>query len=142
LDTAEATLTGTLGRCDSKASVLLGLTGAGLAVIISSAPALALPNPAIVIGAFGAATWVAAIVALLLTVRPHLRNNDRASWPYWSRLTPEDIRKQMAEDRRADRIKVLSVMARTKFTCLRFAVDLVLAGIGLLIAAAIVAVAL
>ncbi|MFE8989487.1 Pycsar system effector family protein [Streptomyces collinus] len=142
LDIAVEALTGTLGRCDNKASVLLALTGAGLAIVVPAAAETDPPAAVLAVGGLGAATWAAAIVLLLLTVRPHLSNDDGASWPHWAQLSPEEILGRMGSDRRAHRIRVLSGMARTKFTCLRWAVDLILAGLVLLIAAAAAAILL
>ncbi|WP_327349002.1 Pycsar system effector family protein [Streptomyces europaeiscabiei] len=140
LDVAVETLTGTLGRCDNKASVLLALTGAGLAIVVSAAVEADPPTVVLTIGGIGAAAWGMAVVFLLLTVRPHLDNDDSASWPHWSKLDPEEIHSRMGEDRRAARIKVLSDMARVKFTYVRWAVDLMLAGMVFLAAATLVAV--
>ncbi|MEV5902857.1 Pycsar system effector family protein [Streptomyces sp. NPDC052127] len=140
LDIAVETLIGTLGRCDNKASVLLALTGAGLAIVVPAAAEADPPASVLTVGGLGVAAWVAAIVCLLLTVRPHLSNDDGASWPHWSKLTRDEIHGRMGEDRRTGRIKVLSDMARTKFTYVRWAVDLMLAGMTFLTAAAVVAV--
>ncbi|MFI6254311.1 Pycsar system effector family protein [Streptomyces sp. NPDC051016] len=140
LDVAVETLTDTLGRCDNKASVLLALTGAGLAVVVPAAAGANPPTAALVVGGLGSAGWAAAIVLLLLTVRPHLSNDDGASWPHWSKLRHDEILERMGEDRRAKRVKVLSDMARTKFTYLRWAVDLILTGLAFMITAAVVAI--
>ncbi|WP_405542760.1 DUF5706 domain-containing protein [Streptomyces phaeochromogenes] len=142
LDVPVETLTGTLGRCDNKASVLLALTGAGLAIVVPAAAEVDPPAIVLTVGGLGAAAWVAAIVFLLLTVRPHLSNDDGASWPHRSKLSRDEIHGRMGEDGRAGRIKVLSDMARTKFTYVRWAVDLMLAGMAFLTAAVVVAVIL
>ncbi|MFF2520349.1 Pycsar system effector family protein [Streptomyces sp. NPDC058086] len=122
--------------------MLLALTGAGLAIVVPAAAETDPPAAVLAVGGLGAAAWVAAIVFLLLTVRPHLSNDDGASWPHWSKLSRDEIYGRMSEDRRAGRIKVLSDMARTKFTYVRWAVDLMLAGMAFLTAAAVVAVIL
>jgi hypothetical protein len=75
-------------------------------------------------------------VLLLLVVRPHLRGDDRASFPYWARLDEDEIRTCMDGDTRAARIRVLSTLAVRKFTHLRRAVDLSLAALALLTLAA------
>ncbi|MEV0220302.1 Pycsar system effector family protein [Streptomyces sp. NPDC050704] len=142
LDVAVETLTGTLGRCDNKASVLLALTGARLAIVVPASAEADPPAAVLTMGGLGSAAWAAAIVFLLPTIRPHLSNDDCASWPHWSRLNRDEIYGRMGEDRRAGRIKVLSDLARTKFTYVRWAVELMLAGMAFLTAAAVVAVIL
>ncbi|WP_245235990.1 Pycsar system effector family protein [Streptomyces durhamensis] len=72
----------------------------------------------------------------LLVVRPRLRGDDKASFPYWACLNEDEIRACMDGDTRAARIRVLSVLAIAKFTKLRRAVDLSLAALALLALAA------
>lgn len=77
----------------------------------------------------------ASAVLLLLVVRPRLRGDDRASFPYWARLDEDQIRACMDGDTRAARIKALSILATRKFTYLRHAVDLAPVALVLLTAA-------
>ncbi|WP_131803577.1 MULTISPECIES: Pycsar system effector family protein [Pseudofrankia] len=135
LNVAEATLTGTLDRCDNKASFLLALTGAAVTVVLSNLPKAIHHTVALSIYISGIGAWATAIIFLLLAVRPHLKNDDGASWPHWSRLSSADIRERMTEDRRSARIRVLSRMAHHKFFFIRWAIDLILTGIGLMIVA-------
>ncbi|GAB7036022.1 Pycsar system effector family protein [Streptomyces sp. NPDC021749] len=131
------TLESQLGRCDSKASLLLALTGALLAGLATSAPSLQPPTVATLIGVPGIAAVLAATFLLLLAVRPCTRGDDRASWPHWARLPADQIRIQLAEDRRAQQIGVLSQLAATKYRRIRIAVDCIISGLGLLTLAAI-----
>jgi hypothetical protein len=141
LNVAEEILTATLGRCDGKASLLLGMTGAGLALLISGVRGMHLPATAFAIGALGVIAWIGAMILLLISVRPHLMNDDYASWPHWARMSPAEIREAMRRDRRADRIKVLATKARMKFRCIRLGIDLILSGVVLLTIATIAAIA-
>ena len=81
-------------------------------------------------------TLGAAAVLLLLVVRPRLRGDDKASFPYWAQSDDDAIRPCMDGDTRAARIRVLSILAVRKFTHLRRAVDLSLAVLALLALAA------
>ncbi|MGK5450512.1 Pycsar system effector family protein [Streptomyces radiopugnans] len=133
LDRAVAGLENQLARCDTKASLLLALTGALLAGALSAAPDLHPPTGARIAGALGLAALAAATVLLLRAVRPHTDDSDRASWPHWAHLTPDQIRHQLtADDRRPDQIRVLSALAARKCTRIRRAVDCILTGLMLL----------
>lgn len=79
----------------------------------------------------------AAAVLPLLVVRPRLRGDDHASFPYWVRLDDTAIRACMQGDTRAARIRVLSLITVSKYRQLRCAVDLSLAALALLLRAAI-----
>lgn len=140
LDTACAAVASEIARTDGKASLLLAFTGAVLAGLTSLADHR-LPGIAQAFGAAGVLALLTASVLLLLVVRPRLRGDDRASFPYWARLTEAEIRACLHGDTRAARIRVLSVIAVRKFTYLRRAVDLVLAALALLVLAAIGALA-
>ncbi|MFP8887812.1 Pycsar system effector family protein [Streptomyces mangrovi] len=138
LDQAVTGLENQLARCDTKASLLLALTGALLAGTLSAAPDLHPPTGARITGALGLAALAAATVLLLRAVRPHTFDSDCGSWPHWARLTPDQIRHQLVtEDRRPDQIHVLSALAARKYTRIRWAVDCILTGLTLLAAAAI-----
>ncbi|MFF9854250.1 Pycsar system effector family protein [Streptomyces litmocidini] len=134
LDTACATLAAEIGRTDSKSSLLLAFTGAVLAGLGSAAD----ENLPVITKVFGAAAVLAlgtSALLLLLVVRPRLRGDDCASFPYWARLDEAEIRAGMTGDQRAARIRVLSVLALAKFRLLRSAVDLTLAALALLVPA-------
>ncbi|MFD8221931.1 Pycsar system effector family protein [Streptomyces sp. NPDC059697] len=136
LDTACASVISEIGRTDGKASLLLAFNGAVLARLASVADK-DLPPAAKAFGTLADLTLGAAAVLLLLVVRPRLRGDDRASFPYWARLDKDEIRSCMDGDTRAARIRVLSTLAVRKFTHLRRAVDLSLAALVLLAPAAV-----
>lgn len=136
LDAACAAVASEIARTDGKSSLLLAFTGAVLAGLTSLADNQ-LPGVTRVFGAAGVLALAAAAVLLLLVVRPRLGGSDRASFPYWARLTEAEIHACMDGDRRAASIQVLSAIALTKFTHLRRAVDLILTALALLLVAAI-----
>ncbi|MGW1506415.1 Pycsar system effector family protein [Streptomyces mirabilis] len=136
LDTACASVVNEIGRTDGKSSLLLAFNGAVLAGLASVADKDLSP----VTKAFGALAVLAlgaAAMLLLLVVRPRLRGDDKASFPYWARLDEDEIRACMDGDTRAARLRVLSVLAVRKFAHLRRAVDLSLAALALLALAAV-----
>ncbi|MFF5407873.1 Pycsar system effector family protein [Streptomyces misionensis] len=135
LDTACASVASEIGRTDGKASLLLAFNGAVLAGLASVADK-GLPPATKVFGSLAVLALGAAAVLLLLAVRPRMRGDDKASFPYWARLDEDEIRACMDGDTRAARIRVLSVLAVAKFTQLRRAVDLSLAAVALLALAA------
>ncbi|MEU8868980.1 Pycsar system effector family protein [Streptomyces umbrinus] len=57
-----------------------------------------MPAVAQAFGAAGVLALMAASVLLLLVVRPRLGGGDRASFPYWARLTEAEIRACMDGD--------------------------------------------
>ncbi|MDQ1022459.1 hypothetical protein QF035_000041 [Streptomyces umbrinus] len=140
LDTACAAVGSEIARTDGKSSLLLAFTGACLAGLTSLANNQ-LPGVTRVFGAAGVLALAAAAVLLLLVVRPRLRGDDRASFPYWAGMDEDGIRACMDGDTRAARIQVLSLIAVQKFTYLRRAVDLILTALALLLVAAIGALA-
>ncbi|MFJ3498804.1 Pycsar system effector family protein [Streptomyces sp. NPDC086091] len=135
LDTACASIVNEIGRTDGKSSLLLAFNGAILAGLASVADK-DLPPATKVFGTLAVLALGAAAVLLLLVVRPRLRGDDRASFPYWARLDEDEIRACMDGDTRAARIRVLSTLAVRKFAHLRRAVDLSLAALVLLALAA------
>ncbi|MCX4616495.1 DUF5706 domain-containing protein [Streptomyces mirabilis] len=123
-------------RTDGKASLLLAFNGAVLAGLASVVDRR-LPIVTQACGAAAVLALAAAAVLLLLVVRPRLRGDDRASFPYWARLDDTAIRACMQGDTRAARIRVLSRIAVSNFRQLRRAVDLSLAALVLLLLAAL-----
>jgi hypothetical protein len=137
LDASLATVAGEIARTDGKASLLLAFNGAALAGLASSVGDRRLPIVTQACGAAAVLALAAAAVLLLLVVRPRLRGDDRASFPYWARLDDTAIRACMQGDTRAARIRVLSRIAVSKFRQLRRAVDLSLAALVLLLLGAL-----
>lgn len=139
VDTAVATLRTELGRIDSKASLLLALTGAALAGLLSAAGNADLPAAAVVVGSVGAVAMLTATVLLLLAVRPSLAGT---GWPCWPGMPDEQLRAELAAGQRVDEAKVLATAAARKFRRIRAAIDCVLVGLGFLAFAAVLAAAL
>ncbi|MFJ4276104.1 Pycsar system effector family protein [Streptomyces coelicoflavus] len=139
LDAACAAVTAEISRTDGKASLLLAFNGAVLAGLASIA-GRDLPIVTKAVGGMAVLALGAAAVLLLLVVRPKLRGDDRASFPYWARQTDDDtVRASMDSDTRAARVRVLSGIAVAKFCGLRLAIDCTLTALALLALAATVA---
>ncbi|KAB7833534.1 Pycsar system effector family protein [Streptomyces mobaraensis] len=133
-------LRGELGRSDSKASLLLALTGAALAGIGSAAPSwIHLPAAAVTVGVVGALAFFAATVILLLAVRPTLAGT---GWPTWHKLTDTELEARLADGARMDEVRVLQAAARSKFARVQYAIGCALVGAGCLAVAAVLAAAL
>ncbi|WP_328843299.1 Pycsar system effector family protein [Streptomyces sp. NBC_00258] len=90
---------------------MLSFTGAVLAGLTSLANNQ-LPSVTRVFGAAGVLALAAASVLLLLVVWPRLGGGDRASFPYWARLTEAEIRACMDGDSRTARIQVALTTVR------------------------------
>lgn len=135
LDDAVRDTDAKITRTDSKASLLLAFDGVALAAAFGAYDAR-LPLVARAFGIAAALALGAAAVLLLMVVRPRLSGNDRASFPYWARLTDEqDILASLTGDPRTAKVRVLSQIALGKYVQLRWAIDLVLASLALLAAA-------
>ncbi|MFJ9434062.1 Pycsar system effector family protein [Streptomyces sp. NPDC101490] len=137
LTAAHAEVKAELARTDTKASLLLALTGAALAAVWSVASTLHLPPAAMVTGGAGTAVLLAVIVLLLRAVRPNLQGGD--GFPKWALLTPEQLRERFAQDLRAEDIAGLSRVAVAKFARIQRAVDLTYIAVGLFVAAGLLA---
>jgi len=116
-----------LARVDTKAGLLVGFAGASLALL---APQLDGGGPAVWVIRAGAAALVAALVLMLLGVRPRI--TPRA--PFAGMLADPDGWTPEGERERA---LALAAVTHTKFVRIRAAVDLlivaaVLVGAGLL----------
>lgn len=128
VDTAIATLRGELARSDSKASLLLALTGAGLLALISLGAGGGISAPAVAAGAVAATAFLAATLVLLLAVRPSLGGR---GWPTWPDLSPADLHEHL-QGQHIDEVRVLATTARTKFRRIRLAIDLLVCGLAAL----------
>jgi hypothetical protein len=126
-------LRGEMGRADSKASLLLALTGAALAGVASAAPELDLPTAAVTVGVLGIAALFTATVLLLVAVRPSLAGT---GWPTWHRLESAELAARLDAGQHLDEIQVLQTAARRKFRRVQAAVDAILVGMGALATAA------
>ncbi|MFE2218917.1 Pycsar system effector family protein [Streptomyces canus] len=137
LTAAHAEVKAEIARTDNKTALLLAFVGAVLAGGWTLARALPLNPPACAVGGFGMTLLVIAAGLLLRSVRPNL--SGRHGFPLWATLAPEQITDAVSRDLAAD-IAGLSRLAVVKFTGLRRAVDLTLAGGALLIIAALLTV--
>ncbi|MGC9381535.1 Pycsar system effector family protein [Streptomyces sp. MH13] len=135
LTAAHAEVKAEIARTDTKTALLLAFVGAVLAGTFTVARELPLKVPAILAGSIGLVLLVGAAGMLLRSVRPNL--SGRHGFPLWATLTAEEIGTAVASDLAAD-IAGLSRLAVAKFTCLRRAVDLTMAGGALLILAALI----
>jgi hypothetical protein len=137
LTAAHAEVKAEITRTDTKTGLLLAFVGAVLAGAWTVARDLPMNLPAYLVGGAGIALLVAAAGLLLRSTRPNLRG--RHGFPLWATLTAEEIADAVATDLAAD-IAGLSRLAVAKFTVLRRAVDLTLAGGALLVVAALLTV--
>ncbi|MEU4310930.1 Pycsar system effector family protein [Streptomyces rochei] len=134
LTAAHAEVKAEIARTDTKTALLLAFVGAVLAGTWSVARDLSLNLPAYVAGGIGLALLVGAAGLLLRSVRPNL--GGRHGFPLWATLTAEQIGDAVTSGLAAD-VAGLSRLAVAKFTTLRRAVDLTMAGGALLIVAAL-----
>ncbi|MFI2757410.1 Pycsar system effector family protein [Streptomyces echinatus] len=126
-----------IARTDGKTSLLLAFVGAILAGAWTVGHDLPLVWPARIAGGAGMAVLLVAAGLLLRSVRPNL--SGRHGFPLWATLTAQEITDTVSRDLAAD-IAGLSRLAVAKFTGLRRAVDLTLAGGALLVLAALLAI--
>lgn len=125
-----------LGRSDSKASLLLALTGGGLAALVSIASGADLPRAALAVGTAGAVALLAATLVLLRAVRPNLTG---PGWPRWTELTDDALRSRVAAGHSLDEVRTLATITHTKFRRIRIAVDLAYTALVLVAIAAAIA---
>ncbi|AEW98311.1 Pycsar system effector family protein [Streptantibioticus cattleyicolor] len=125
-----------LARAEGKASLLLALAGAALAALVSVATSRRLPVPVAVPGYLGGAALLAAVVILLLAVRPDLKGT---GWTAWPRLSGDQLRGRLASGYEVELLRFMAALATRKFRLIRAAVDCVLVGLGLLALAAVLA---
>ncbi|WP_458087045.1 Pycsar system effector family protein [Streptomyces malaysiensis] len=139
LATAHAEVKAEIARTDGKASLLLAFIGAVLAGVWTVASDAHLLTPVYVVGGLGVLLLVTAAALLLRVVRPNM-SGAVAGFPLWARLTGDEIRALLAEDRRGDDIANLSRIAMVKFAALQRAIDVTRAAGALLVVAAGMAV--
>ncbi|MFI8930652.1 Pycsar system effector family protein [Streptomyces sp. NPDC053474] len=139
-DAALATLRSELARSDSKAALLLALTGAAILGTISAAATTdSLPLAARIIGTLALAALLAATVLLLLAVRPVFGAID---WTSWHRLPLPELHTRLAQGQQPAEVKALAAAPHTKFTRLQRAIDCILAALTLLALAALLTASL
>lgn len=137
LTAAHAEVKAEIARTDTKTGLLLAFVGAVLAGAWTVAKDAPLTVATCVAGGLGMALLVGAAGLLLRSVRPNLRG--RHGFPLWATLTAEEITATAAARNLAADVAGLSRIAVAKFTCLRRAVDLTMAGGALLLLAVLIA---
>ncbi|MFI9772158.1 Pycsar system effector family protein [Streptomyces sp. NPDC052415] len=137
LKDALATVASEIARTDNKTSFLLASNGAVIAGTLGSADK-DLPLLCLVAGGLAILALAVSTVLLLLVVLPRLHGADRASFPYWATCDTQQILAEMSDDRRADRLRVLSQIALPKFQGLGRAIRLSLAAVVLIVIAVLV----
>ncbi|MEU9056243.1 Pycsar system effector family protein [Streptomyces sp. NPDC048384] len=133
LDIPESANPRVFARTDTKAAALLTAFGLPLAVLVATLPSRHLNPAASVLVGLGAVGLVAAILVVLLAVRPARAGRPRGSYLYWAGCTAEDVAADVAVDRRPERIVALSKVAVHKYAALRLAIDITGASIVLLV---------
>lgn len=136
LDRALATVAAEMTRTDGKAAALLsggGILAAAAGIITASGRAEPIST------AIAGLLLAAALVASVLVIRPRLGGGDRASFPYWATLRPDQLRDALADDRRDACLIALSRLAVRKMALLQRATDLTIAAVIALAAAAVLA---
>jgi hypothetical protein len=136
-----------LARADTKAEVLLTLTGAGATAGLAVLPAAHLPLSATVAGYVAVALLVAAAGILAVAVRPELsagpgrRVYGVAYYATLTAQTADDVLNEVDAGRRstalADRLVALSALAVGKYRRIRLAVDVMLAGLVVAVVASV-----
>ncbi|WP_329411571.1 DUF5706 domain-containing protein [Streptomyces sp. NBC_00704] len=137
LTAAHAEVKAEIARTDAKTALLLAFVGAVLAGAWTIARDLPLNVPAAVAGGLGMAVLVGAAGLLLRSTRPNL--GGRHGFPLWATLTADEITATVNGGNLAADVAGLSRLAVAKFTCLRRAVDLTMAGGALLLLAVLIA---
>ncbi|MEU6467469.1 Pycsar system effector family protein [Streptomyces sp. NPDC046976] len=125
-------------RTDSKAAALLTAFGIPLAVLVATVPGRHINSAAAVLVGLGAVGLVAAMLTVLLVVRPRLGGNGTGSFLHWADCTAEDVIADLTTDSRVDRLVTLSQIARQKYKALRLAVDVTAAALLFLVLALLV----
>lgn len=126
IDTELAIAATEISKADSKAAALLsagGILATALGLITTGDH----PNPAAM--ATAAVTLAASLILSALVIRPRLAGTDRASFLHWATVAPDELAAELAEDRRAAKLVVLSQITARKMTTLRWATDITIAAV-------------
>lgn len=127
LAAANTTVLGEISRTDAKSGVLLTSFSLPLAALVAAVPGgHALPAPAALFVGTGTVGLVAAMLVVLLVVRPRLGGAARGSFLHWSLCeTADEVLKDLeVPGNQAEHLIHLSKIARRKYRGLRIAVDL------------------
>jgi hypothetical protein len=140
LDAATATVLAEISRTDAKSGVLLTAFSLPLAALVAAVPGKPLPGLSAVLVGAGTVGLVAAMLVVLLVVRPRLGGARSGSFLYWSLCTADELLADLqAPADRADHVVHLSRIAKRKYKGLRLAGDLTAAALVALAAALLTA---
>ncbi len=134
-----ARVTSDLTRTDAKAGALLsggGILAAAFGLIIASGHA----EP--ISAALAAILLAASLIASVLVIRPHIKDDDAASFPYLAKLDPNDHEQfdaAVATDNSRAQLVFLSGLVFRKMTRLRWATDLTVAAVPAILLSAVIA---
>lgn len=140
LDAATATVLAEITRTDTKSGVLLSTFALPFTALVAVIPGKSLSTTSSVLTGSGVVGLVAAMLVVLLVVRPRIDGTPRGSYLYWSSCTADELLADLqAPADRAEHIVRLSQIARRKYRGLRLAVDLTAAALVALAAALLTA---
>ncbi|MFP3990987.1 Pycsar system effector family protein [Streptomyces sp. E11-3] len=129
---AYAEVAAEIGRTDAKAGAMLTALGIPLAVLVAAIPGRDFSARVTVLAAISAAGLVAAMLLVLLVLRPHIGQATRGSFLNWADCTPDEVLEDLAPDIRLQQLLVRSQIARQKFTTLRLAVHITIGAVAVL----------
>ncbi|WP_394426936.1 Pycsar system effector family protein [Streptomyces sp. SGAir0957] len=136
LEAATTTVLAEIARTDGKAGVLLTAFSLPLAALVAAIPGRDLPPASGVLVGLGTIGLVAAMLTVLLVVRPHLGNAHRGSFLYWAQCNPESLLDDLQQPTdQAGHVIRLSQIAKRKYLGLRLAGDITAASLLVLAAA-------
>ncbi|MER8116289.1 Pycsar system effector family protein [Streptomyces sp. NPDC094031] len=135
---AHAEVMAEIARTDGKASALLTALGIPLAVLVAVLPGKELPAAGTILAGVAVAGVVAAMLATLRVLQPHLGNATHGSFLHWATCTPDEVLADLAVDRRKGQLVVRSQIARRKFAMLRTAIHITAASVVVLALALVV----
>ncbi|RAS58890.1 hypothetical protein C8D87_11760 [Lentzea atacamensis] len=145
VEQAQADVADQLRRADTKVALLLPLFGGFLAGVVALTTR-GLPVVAEVLVWLAALPMFLSVLLLLSAVRPRFRVGDRYGFPHFAGFVerPSELLEQFDAEMPATAVAVdvcrLSVIVRAKYTAVRRAVDLLMAGL-LLVGVALVVLA-
>lgn len=123
LDAAITTVLAEISRTDAKSGVLLTAFSLPLAALVAAIPGYALPGLASFLVCAGTVGLVAAMLVVLLAVRPRLGGAARGSYLYWSLCTPNELVEDLkTPTNQAEHVIHLS--AKRKYRGLQIAIDI------------------
>jgi Pycsar effector protein len=123
-----------LVRVDAKASTLLAVTGVALSAGLAILGRSRLPLLATISGWVATAAVAASVALLAIAIRPRLGGG--SGFMHYAGATPQELLDaDLAVT--AEQLIWMARLTRTKYRCLRWAVDLILAGLAATAATAI-----